>query len=96
MAHNKVITYRFVSPEEWLKIKYGVMKIDTPFWEGTELAGDEAFYTDVFTNPRAITYVAEHNGTIVGFINCVPAEDFAKWFREDNGCLCYDFEKNRT
>ena len=21
MAHNKVITYRFVSPEEWLKIR---------------------------------------------------------------------------
>lgn len=93
MSHNKEITYRFVSPEEWPKIKDRVLEMDTPFWEGTDLAGDEAFYTDVFTTPRAITYVAEDNGTIVGFVNCVPAEDFAKWFREDDGSLCFGFEK---
>jgi GNAT superfamily N-acetyltransferase len=87
------IRYRFVSPEKWPTIKDNVLKLDMPFWKGTELAADEAFYTEVFTNPRAITYVAEDNGTFIGFINCVPAQDFAKWFREDDGSLGYNFEK---
>src|SRR3989338_7436920 len=82
---SRDITYRFVSPQEWPQIKGQVMEIERPFYEGTPLAGNEEDYTDLFTHPRAITYAAEHNGKIVGFANCVPVEEVAEWYREDDG-----------
>ncbi|MEK6887701.1 MAG: GNAT family N-acetyltransferase [Candidatus Aenigmatarchaeota archaeon] len=84
MFNPEEITYSFVSPQQWVSIMGRIMEIDMPFWEGTGLEGDAEHYTNMFAHPRSITYVAEHEGNIVGFVNCLPAEEITDWFRQDN------------
>ncbi len=85
------ISYRFVSPQEWPQIKDRAMGIDFPFWQGTPLAGNEDDYAEMFTHPQSMTYVAEHNGRLIGFVNCVPAEAVAEWYLEDDGTTPSDY-----
>jgi len=99
------VTYRFLDP----KHEFGglpdspsferMIEISNSVWGETDAGGDTEFFEKVFMDPRAMTYVAEHNGQIVGYVNAVPAElvpdNFVEADSEKIGNKsCYEHEIN--